>query len=56
MKKKAEKKMQFDEIMLKGTSNSQSLVNYLRRVRKNSKILKNKVMAEKKKKENRAVN
>ena len=30
VKTKAEKKMQFDEIMLKGTSNSQSLVNYLR--------------------------
>ena len=56
MKKKAEKKMQFDEIMLRGTTNSQSLANYLRRVRKNSKILKNKVMAEKKKKENRPVN
>lgn len=40
MKTKAEKKMQFDKIMLKGTSSSQSLVNYLRKVRKNRKILK----------------
>ena len=56
MKTKAEKKMQFDEIMLKGTSNSQSLVNYLRRVKKNRKILKKKIMAEKKKKEQKSVN
>ena len=55
IKKKAKAKMQYDKIMLKGTSNSQSLVNYLLRVRKNRKILKKKMMAEKKMKENKAV-
>ena len=55
IKKKAKAKMQYDKIMLKGTSNSQSLVNYLLRVRKNRKILKKKMMVEKKMKENKAV-
>ena len=56
VKKKAEKEKQLEEIMLKGTSASQSLVNYLLTVRKNRKILKEKMMEEKKTKEYKAVN